>query len=220
MGWTRLWQQWKKNQWNMWQKIHSTSMVSANIQCSTTSQTGAPLRDAQTQNQTSSLIGWDSGAQHAIGRSVEAEIKDTGSEKRLGVDVDVAASEWTTCVGDDTTEVRIFFHKGTLLRPIVICGSTPEKDIPWCRYYLLQDAFTLMFQTAHPGWLVGDSQLCPNSLSFCASVPLGKTLSSVGLLLKFPHIPVTLFSWLWPILTSKVLLPSNWTVRSVVLTTM
>lgn len=98
----------------------------------TTLQIWAPLRDGQPQNWASSLIGCDSRTQHAIGWSVEAEIVDTGSEKWLRVSVQVAGTEWTTSVGDDTTEVRVFFRKGTFVQSITslfICGSTSGKDI-------------------------------------------------------------------------------------------
>ena len=43
----------------------------------------------------------------------------------------VTVTEWTAGVGDDTTELRVFAHKGTVVQPIasvIICGSTSGKD--------------------------------------------------------------------------------------------
>lgn len=137
----------------------------------------------------------------------------------------MAGTEWTTGVGDDTTEVRVFFHKGTVIQSVnnlLIGGPTSGKDImlPSRSAAISKRLSTILFETTNPGWLVAVCQLWPKTLSLCAVVPLGKTLSSAGSWLKFPHIPLTLFSRFGPILTSKVLWPSNWTTKSVALTTM
>ena len=103
----------------------------------TTLQSWAPVCDVQPQNRAGSLIGCDSRAQHAIGWSVEAEIVDAGGEKRLRVRVQVTVTEWTAGVGDDTTEFRVFAHEGTVVRSIIICGSTSGKDIQCYTFHSL-----------------------------------------------------------------------------------
>lgn len=98
----------------------------------TTVQSRAPVWDVQPKNRAGSLISWDSRTQHAIGWSVEAEVVDTGSEKRPRVRAQVTGTEWTAGVGDDSAESSVFFQKATITQPItasLVSRSTSGKAV-------------------------------------------------------------------------------------------
>lgn len=111
--------------------LRNTNFSPLSAHCKhTTLQSWAPLWDVQPQNRAGSLVGWDGRTQHAIGWSVEEEIIDTGTEKWLGVKVQVTGSEWATGVCDDATELGKFFPEGAVVQSItifIICGSTSRK---------------------------------------------------------------------------------------------